>query len=654
MIGPYEIQSVLGQGGMGVVYKALHTKLDKVVALKILAPHRLERPNVLARFQREMKAVGQLEHPHLVRALDAGEVDGVHFLAMEYLNGIDLSQLIKQQSVLPVADAADLIRQAALGLQVAHQRGMVHRDIKPANMMLVRQEFGPPVLKVLDLGLAWMEGRESEESGLTSEDCILGTIDYLAPEQAAGRKADTRVDVYGLGASLFALLSGRPPYQTAGQESILQKLHALANDPLPSLNDLRADVPEPLVAILEKMLAKNPEDRNAKPGEVAAALEPFTDGANLVPLLEAGDDATRSIKLSGSDSTWSVSPTDPTTAMPKSKHSAFRWGAALLVFVPLLVFFSGTILRFATNEGTLVIEVSDPDIEVKVLQEGAVVKQRTQDREFVLKAKAGKIEVYEKDSIFLTTKQFELRRGQQTTVRVTLEELQTARKPPRNDEANRFCLAFDGMDDYIEIPNLPDWQNQPLTFEATIQGDIKGPRLSALMELVGLKLRLFRPGYQWMLIAYGPGEQTEMVADPTPPLNKLLELQKPMHLAAVYDKKSLALFINGELRSKRPVPKTFRIEKLLKSGYVGTSGSLSPDSFFAGRIDEVRISKTARYTKTYKPTQRLTADEDTLALYHFDEGQGKVVKDESGNDHHGKIHGATWGKPFTTESKTPR
>jgi serine/threonine protein kinase len=287
-IGPYRLLAKLGQGGMGTVYKALHTRLEKVVAVKVLPADRLKDASALARFEREMKAIGKIDHPHLVRALDAGEAGGTHYLVMEHVAGIDLAELLKRTGPLPVTTACELIRQAALGLEAAHGRGMVHRDVKPGNLMLAAQEFGPPVVKVLDLGLALLSGTQADAGALTSTGHIMGTIDYMAPEQANDSHAvDIRADVYSLGATLYALLTGGSIFHGRSQKTFMQKLAALATESAPPIRDRRSDVPAALAAIVHRMLARNPDERFATPAEVAAALAPFAAGADLATLLHA-------------------------------------------------------------------------------------------------------------------------------------------------------------------------------------------------------------------------------------------------------------------------------------------------------------------------------------------------------------------------------
>lgn len=287
-IREYQLLAKLGEGGMGAVYKALHTRLDKVVALKVLPAERMRDTGAVARFQREMKAVGKLDHPNIVRAMDAGEEAGMHFLVMEYVEGLDLSQLAKLTGPLPIADACELVRQAALGLAEAHEHGMVHRDIKPSNLILAkpRKKKGEPTVKILDLGLALLsEALAPDAGGLTTSGQMMGTIDYMAPEQGGdSHQVDIRADIYSLGATLYKLLTGVAPFAGEKFDTPVKKLMALATQSPNSIRSLRPDVPAPLAQIIERMLAKNPADRFATPEELIDALAPFCTAADLSSL----------------------------------------------------------------------------------------------------------------------------------------------------------------------------------------------------------------------------------------------------------------------------------------------------------------------------------------------------------------------------------
>ena len=213
---------------MGVVYKAVHAELDRVVALKVLSAGLVDDEEVIARFKREIKAVGQLDHPHIVRALDARRIGETHFLVMEFIDGTDWEHLVRRWGPLRVADVCELGRQAALGLQHAHEHGLIHRDIKPSNLMLTRQGQA----KILDLGLARMRGSPASQA-LTVSGQTMGTPDYIAPEQAAdSHNVDIRADLYSLGCTLYKLLAGRAPFEDArARHAVLQAAGSQAGVP---------------------------------------------------------------------------------------------------------------------------------------------------------------------------------------------------------------------------------------------------------------------------------------------------------------------------------------------------------------------------------------------------------------------------------------
>jgi serine/threonine-protein kinase len=276
-VGPYVLLERLGEGGAGQVYKARHQKMDRVAAVKVIRVELLLDAEMVKRFYREVAAVSRLVHPNIVHPYDAGPAGPTHFLAMEYLEGIDLSRLVKESGTLPVAEAKEYIRQAAAGLQCIHENGMVHRDIKPSNLMVSRRvvsgESGTShPLKILDLGLARLQqAADSAASTITgSNTTMLGTLDYMAPEQAMdSHSVDIRADIYSLGCTLFYLLTGQPPFP-GGTEAEKLLRHQMKLPPL--VREMRPEVPEQLAAVVATMLAKSPEDRFQKPVELIRAL----------------------------------------------------------------------------------------------------------------------------------------------------------------------------------------------------------------------------------------------------------------------------------------------------------------------------------------------------------------------------------------------
>jgi serine/threonine protein kinase len=275
----YRVLGLIGEGGMGAVYRAEHRRMERRVALKVIRPGLMRHPDAVRRFQQEARAAARQHHANIVTAFDADQAGGLHFLVMEYMEGTNAADVVRQRGPLPVAEACSYARQAALGLQHAHEQGMVHRDIKPHNLMIAGSDRSP-LLKILDFGLARLP-RTAETapadgmaSGpLTGAGTVMGTADYIAPEQAADpSSADIRADIYALGCTLFHLLTGRPPFPDG---TVAEKLDRHAGTPLPSLSTLRPEAPAELSAILERMTAKNPADRYPTPAEVAEALVPF-------------------------------------------------------------------------------------------------------------------------------------------------------------------------------------------------------------------------------------------------------------------------------------------------------------------------------------------------------------------------------------------
>src|SRR5262245_32079854 len=279
----YRILGQLGAGGMGVVYKAEHKLMGRIVALKVIGRRYTSSPVAVERFVREFKATGQLHHKNIVTAHDADTWNGLHFLVMEYVEGMSLDRLVARRGPLPISTACQCVRQAAQGLQHRFEQGMVHRDIKPHNLIVTRKGQ----VKVLDFGLARLVaaadtdsptiggGAPNPSTGVTTPSLVIGTPDYLAPEQARNAHAvDIRADIYALGCVLYFLLTGRPPF--GGLSTAMDKLFAhVEKEPHP-VQAIRPDVPAELDAILKRMIAKNPADRFATPGEVASAMKPFT------------------------------------------------------------------------------------------------------------------------------------------------------------------------------------------------------------------------------------------------------------------------------------------------------------------------------------------------------------------------------------------
>jgi eukaryotic-like serine/threonine-protein kinase len=265
----YLLLDMIGQGGMGRVYLARDSRLNRLVALKLLSPERLSNPRAIARFQREARVGAQLQHENLVRIYDFGESNGRYFLVMEYIDGKTIGALISEQGAMPSATAARLLRQVALGLEHAHRKGLIHRDVNPYNILVTHDGTA----KLADLGLAIDMAAEDR---VTRDGATVGTFDYLAPEQARhSRAADIRSDIYSLGCTIYHMCTGRVPFPGP---SLPEKLFGHQSiEPTP-LCRVVTGLPEGLSEVVQRMMKKSPEDRYATPIEVAQALEPYADG----------------------------------------------------------------------------------------------------------------------------------------------------------------------------------------------------------------------------------------------------------------------------------------------------------------------------------------------------------------------------------------
>jgi formylglycine-generating enzyme required for sulfatase activity/serine/threonine protein kinase len=434
VLGNYVVLDKLGQGGMGLVLKAQHRRMKRVVALKVLSPAVTKNPDALRRFQREVEAAARLEHPHIVTAHDADEAGGTHFLVMQYVDGTDLAAHVRQHGPLPVEQALNCILQAARGLEYAHGQGVVHRDIKPGNLLLDRQG----TVKILDMGLARLEAAGAGQDELTGTGQIMGTVDYMAPEQAMStRSADARADIYSLGVTLWYLLTGRALYDG---ETPLAKLMAHQQRPIPVLREVCPAAPAELEAVFSRMVAKTPGERFQTMTDAIAALErssgsqPAAAPAAAGPAEDAGlSDFLRGMAASASGSRagaqpalaarpQTAAPVDQTMALsaptvdtdPKTEQSlpsalvgvgqarpdgrlmrrgretraerSRRWRASIAAWwqrlpvpprwrVPALVacglaaaglLLAGILLYLDTEQGTVRIEINDPEIEVKI------------------------------------------------------------------------------------------------------------------------------------------------------------------------------------------------------------------------------------------------------------------------------------------------
>ncbi len=281
-LGKYKLLGHIGTGGMSSVYLAEHTGLQDRRAIKVLPKKRVKDASYLARFQLEAKAIASLNHPNIVLAYDIDNEGDVHFIVMEYVDGVDLQVLVKRDGALDPSTAAELIAQSARGLDHAHNNGVIHRDVKPANLLIDQDG----VVRLLDMGLALVSADDDESLTVANNENVLGTADYLAPEQALNsHTVDHRADIYGLGCTLYFLLTGKPPFSDG---TLAQRIAKHQKEMPTTIRQLRPDVPGELEGICVKMIQKDPAYRYQTAADCAAVLEKFVEAVPKGQRVTAG------------------------------------------------------------------------------------------------------------------------------------------------------------------------------------------------------------------------------------------------------------------------------------------------------------------------------------------------------------------------------
>jgi serine/threonine protein kinase len=648
VIGEYDVIDQIGRGGMGYVLKARHRTMKRYVAIKFLLPLYTVSGDLKQRFAREVEAAAKLEHPNIVPAYDAGSrEDGSLYLVMKYIPGKNLRVKVKKEGPLSLAAAVDAICQVAAGLAFAHEQGVVHRDVKPSNLLIDLAG----VVRVLDLGLARMKPTpgEAETDDLTGSGSIMGTVDYMAPEQAMdARSADHRSDIYSLGCTLYFLLIGKAPFAA---ESMMSRLLAHREGPIPKLTELR-DVPEELEGIYQRMMAKRPDDRPQSMQELIDSLECIEledepDTAN-VATLDMDEDGTGSFIQLPEDDTIRTHPV-PTQVDVQPEQFANNEE-------PTLAESSATqVVDDDFNSETLPpANVSNlPRAASDVTASGDTAPKVGSPRLRFAAATAFCIGVLA--TLFVALN----RNGDLQPENVTPAEqnsdvaatssdnsLPTTAADPIAIRPEEPALYFDGETSGVAVKNLRYDGSHPLTLEAIVTPEDS----AAGMVITTAGFDLISNGYRWETYAAvtDPARQTyrrggvRIVPD------------EPIHIAAVYDGETVHVYCNGQRSDSlllqcselapngRPVNVMGGRPSCGGSIFIGCKAPSSEQPFnFRGRIHEVRISNVARAPEQLQPKDHFESDDRTLALYHFDEGRGTVLKDASGNGNDAEIIGAT-------------
>jgi serine/threonine-protein kinase len=376
-LGGYAIESVLGRGGMGTVYLATQVRLARKVALKVVAPERAHDEDFRDRFLRESQLVASLDHPNVIPVYDAGEIDGVLYLSMRYVDGPSLQALIRERTRTP-AETLRVTEQIGSALDAAHQAGLVHRDVKPANILLDEREHA----YLCDFGLA----KRTSSQGATRTGSFLGTVDYCAPEQIEGGPVDGRADVYALGSVVFHCLAGRPPYVRDTEFAVLQ---AHLTEPPPAISSVRPDLPRSLDEVVAKAMSKQPDDRFSTGGALAASLREVLAGWEAP--VDSGVTRAAPTMRSPADGESAVTVTRAAEPRASRFQAALRGRPAWLVATVLLAAAIGGVAAVAlvsggANDTPTVTELDEAELRTFVARVGNVLEQSSAGRREVATA----------------------------------------------------------------------------------------------------------------------------------------------------------------------------------------------------------------------------------------------------------------------------
>jgi serine/threonine protein kinase len=539
-LGHYEVLGILGEGGFGIVLRAFDETLQRVVAVKILAPQLAATSPARQRFLREARASAKVRHENIVQVY-AIEETPLPYIVMEYVPGQTLQERMNAVGPLSAEESVRIGVQIARGLGAAHEKGIIHRDVKPGNVLLEQGVDGH--VKLTDFGLA----RAADDASLTQSGMVAGTPHYMAPEQARGEKLDHRADLFSLGSVLYTMVSGRPPFRAENSMAVLKRV---CEDTPRAIKEIIPEVPAWLCSVISKLHAKDPERRFQSAREVVEALTHR----------EAPKEFT------------------PATARASVRKGALLAGGGLITLLLVV-----GIYWAATRNG-------DPLLPTP-----------------------------------------------------TAAQPELTNIPPRR--MGNLALKLEGKDHRISAATLERDEDTPVTLECWFNMPEPTPTFRTLLAFGGKEA---------VWIANSP--------DTIAPLSLRLPIAsfnlggkipfgKWAHAALVYDQKETRFYLDGHLQSASPrlEPQSKHPRWSVGGLIIGSTryvdaGKASFGGRFLGQIDEIRVSKIARYEEEFTPQRRFEPDASTLALYHCDEGKGEVLTDASGNQHHAAIagNGVSW------------
>lgn len=647
ILGDYAVQEQIGGGGMGAVYKAVHQRMDRVVALKVLRPDIQRDPALLRRFDREVRAAARLVHPNIVAALDAREHDGIHFLITEFVDGQDLDARVRGKGPMGIVEAVDCITQAARGLDYAHRQGVIHRDIKPANLLIDSRG----TVKVLDMGLARFDaGDDLEPMNLTRSGMVMGTPLYMAPEQARDtRKADARSDLYSLGCTLFFLLTGKPVYHA---ENAVDTILSHVSQPIPSLAAVNPKTPAELDQIFRKLVAKKPEDRFQSAQELVAVLERFRN--RYVAAVRNAKER-QGAKPKASPAEPVTPPVPPANdGRPTPKVEPVKKATPVEGEAPA----NAPLFPAPVRPGSF-SDISTTPLPPAALPPLVRPTQRIRPaatRQRVLLGASASVLV----CLVLFAAYYWYPGNGGSTIPpvpqggnerpITTPDLTKALDPrlrqmpdsqPADNAAAVRALSFNGSSSFVAVSTLTPEAGETYTLEAFARP--VGIQTSNVISWLG-------PDWMALYMTAGEGWGVARRFQGRSFLTSAgrdVELNRWVHVAGVCEGNQLRLFVEGRLQAPRS--SEFTLPETRGGLHIGgiRPGLLPPDHnrFFQGTIAAVRISRGARYSVGFPVPPELLVDETTIALFDFRRGEGREVVDLGPNRHRGEIVAAEWGPP---------